>query len=75
MNFLWKYRVEINIPQQCLVIHHKYQHIYVKFEKPYSARLSQKCTILPRSRVLVNVFVPGISNKDKMYLNVIHTRI
>ncbi|CAF4955322.1 unnamed protein product [Rotaria sp. Silwood1] len=75
MDFLRKYKIELKIQQQCLVIHYKHQHLYVKFEKPNSARLSQQCTILPRCRAVVNVFVPGISNKKKMYLNVIHKRI
>ena len=77
MDFLRKYKVEIKIAQQCLVIHYKHQHSYVKFEKPNSARLSQQCTSLPiyRCTAVVNNVIPGISKKKKRYLNVIEKRI
>ncbi|CAF3363996.1 unnamed protein product [Rotaria socialis] len=75
MDFLRKYNIEIKISQQCLVIHYKHQYLYVKFERPNSARLSQQCIILPRCKAVANAVIPGISNEKKMYLNVIDQRI
>ncbi|CAF3793711.1 unnamed protein product [Rotaria magnacalcarata] len=71
MDFLRKYKVEIKISQQCLVMRYEHQYLYVKFERSNSARLSQQCTILPRCKAVVNAVIPGISNEKKMYLNVI----
>ncbi|CAF1363628.1 unnamed protein product [Rotaria sordida] len=74
MDFLRKYKIEIKTRQQCLIIHHQHQQLYVKFEKSNSVRLAQQCTILPRCKVVVNAIVSNIIHSNKMLFNVINEK-
>ncbi|CAF1433061.1 unnamed protein product [Rotaria sp. Silwood1] len=74
MDFLRKYKIEIKTMQQCLIIHHQHQQLYVKFEKSNSVRLAQQCTILPRCKAVVNAVVSNIIHSNKMLLNVINEK-
>ena len=49
LNFLMKFKVAIKMEQQCLVLHHREEQIYVGFEKPEYVRLCQRYTIWPEA--------------------------
>lgn len=71
LNFLNKFKVEIKIKEQCLVINHQQKQTYVKFGKPNSVRLAQQCTILPRCKRVVNATISNIINENNILLKVI----
>jgi transposase InsO family protein len=75
MDFMKKFKVDIKTTQECLVIRHRQRQIYVKFEKPNSVRLNHQCTILPRSKRVVDATISSIVSADNMLLNVIDENI
>jgi transposase InsO family protein len=71
MDFIQKFKIEIKTSQQCLVIHHRQQQTYVKFEKPNAVRLTQQHVIFPRCKCIVNAMVTDVDNGDYMFLKAI----
>jgi predicted aspartyl protease len=75
MDFLKKFKVEINIVKQYLVLYHHQQKIYVKFEQPNAVRLAKEYTILPRCKCIVDCTISGSSEDNEMLLKVIDEKI
>ena len=71
MDFVRKFKIEIKTIEQCLVIHHRQQQTYVKFEKPNAVRLTQQYAIFPRCKCIVNATITGVENGDYMFLKAI----
>ena len=75
LNFLIKFKVAIKMEEQCLVIHHRDEQIYVGFEKPDYVRLCQRYTIWPRSKCVVTATTSRISKATDVLLSVIDQKI
>lgn len=75
LHFLIKFKVAIKMEQQCLVIHHREEQIFVGFEKPDYVRLYQRCTIWPKSKCVVTATTSRISKATDVLLSVIDQKI
>ncbi|CAF1437902.1 unnamed protein product [Adineta ricciae] len=71
MDFMRKYKVEIKIMQNYIVLYHSKHRLHVKFEKVNSVRLTTQCCLLPKRHTIVDVMIEGITNGNKMLMNVV----
>ena len=62
MDFMRKFRVNINMTHQQLVLQHQQQQVHVEFGQTNCVRLSRQYTIHPRCKLVVDAMVNGIMN-------------
>ncbi|CAF1106349.1 unnamed protein product [Adineta ricciae] len=71
MDFVRKFKVEINMSSECLMLHRQNQRISVQFGKFNDVRLAQRYTILPRCKQVVNAVVDGAVTAERMMFKVV----
>ena len=68
MDFMRKFRVNINMTHQQLVLQHQQQQVHVEFGQTNCVRLSRPYTIHPRCKLVVDATVNGIMDAKDRYL-------